>query len=192
MVGNAKRAASATSRSRWPVKSALPAISSAPAPCWARVAKAMSKSRSLPAPTMRICAPRRHLRVSFLRLGSCLGRVDEQTNHCGLRHYLAQELQLLGVQVGAVIEGDAGEITSRPAEACHEADFDWVFAGGEHDGYGRSRHLGCLRVSGAAGYDYGAMAANEISHQCRQSPSLIVRPAVFDRKVPPLSITRFS
>src|SRR5262249_45411159 len=135
---------------------------------------------------------RRHFRVSFLRLGSCLGRIVEQTNHGDLRHYLAQELQLLGVQVGAVVEGDAGEITSRPAEACHEADFDWVFAGGEHDGYGRSRHLGCLRVSGAAGYDYGAMAANEISHQCRQSPSLIVRPAVFDRKVPPLSITSFS
>jgi hypothetical protein len=88
---------------------------------------------------------RRHLRVFFLRLGSRLGRVDEQANHGGLRHYLAQELQLLGMQVGAVVEGNAGEITSRPVEACHKADLDRVFAGGKHDGYGRGRRLGCVR-----------------------------------------------
>jgi hypothetical protein len=44
----------------------------------------------------------------------------------------------------------------------------------------------------AAGYDYGALTANEISHQSRQSLSLIFRPAVFDRKVLSLNITSLS
>jgi hypothetical protein len=135
---------------------------------------------------------RRHLRLSFLRLGSRLGRVDEQANHGGLRHYLAQELQLLGMQVGAVVERNAGEITSRPVEVCHEADLDRVLTGGKPDGYGRSGRLGCVRYSVAAGYDYGALTANEIGHQSRQSLSLIFRPAVFDRKVLSLSITSLS
>src|SRR5262245_20438284 len=34
----------ATSRSTWPVNNASPAMRSAPAPCWARVAKATSKT----------------------------------------------------------------------------------------------------------------------------------------------------
>ena len=57
------------------------------------------------------------LRLAFLRLDSRHGRVDQHTNHCGLRHYLAQEFQLLGFQVGAVIKGNAGDITSRPVES---------------------------------------------------------------------------
>ena len=99
---------------------------------------------------------------------------------------------MLGKQVSAVVEGNAGEITSRPVEAWHEAGLDRVCAGGEHDGYGLSRRLGCVRFSVAGGYDYGALTANEIGHQSRQSLFLILRPAEFDRKVLSLSITSFS
>ncbi len=89
--------------------------------------------------------PSRHSRVSFLRLGRRRGRVDEYANHAGLWHYLAQEFQLLGLQVGAGEEGNAGDIASGPVESCHEANLHRVVAGREHDGNRRSCRLGRVR-----------------------------------------------
>jgi hypothetical protein len=54
------------------------------------------------------------------------------------------------------------------------------------------RRFGCVRCRVAAGYDYGALTANEIGRQFRQPIVLVFRPAVFDRKVLSLSITSLS
>ena len=99
---------------------------------------------------------------------------------------------MLGKQVGAVVEGNAGKITSRPVEAWHEAGFDRVCAGSKHDGYRAGRRLGGVRLNVASGYDYGAPIANEIGHQFRQSLPLILRPAEFDHEVLSLGIAGFS
>src|SRR6516165_7881038 len=170
-------------------------MSSASTRCCARVAKAVSKSRSLLAFTTNNCSPRARAATCAslsLRLGRRRGRVDEHTNHAGLRHHLAQEFQLLGLQVGAVEEGNAGDIASGPVESCHEANLHRVVAGREHDGNRRSCRLGGVRCRFAAGYDYSALTANEIGRQRRQSPLSILCPAVFNRNVLSLNITCFS
>ena len=115
------------------------------------------------------------LHLSLLQLGIIhLGRVDEQANHGGLRHYLAQELQLLGIQIGAVVEGDAGEITPRPVEAATRPTLTWSAPVANTIGprnppwlrtLQRRRRLSSRRTD-----------INQIGYQSRQSLFVILRP----------------
>src|SRR5262245_7008670 len=61
---------------------------------------------------------RRSLRLPFVPRGSWASWVHEHADHGSLRHYLAQQPQLLTLH-GSGDEGHAGDITSRPVETAH-------------------------------------------------------------------------
>ena len=74
-------------------------------------------------------------------------------------------------------------MTLPPAvQACHEAVVDRVAPGRDDDRYRRGCSLGRKSRSGVPD-DYGRPPANQIGYQRRQSITLVLGPAIFDRDV---------
>ena len=85
----------------------------------------------------------------------------------------------------------AGEVPAGPVEAGDKAQCDRVATGAKDDGYGRGRCLRRPRCGGAGGYEYRYASADEIGCKRREPIGLIFRPALFDRHVLALDISRF-
>jgi hypothetical protein len=79
-----------------------------------------------------------------------------------------------------------------PVEAGDKTYCDRVTAGGKDDRYGRGRDLRLQRCLGVDGYDHRYAAADQIGCKRRQQIILIVRHAVFERKVPAFDKAGFS
>src|SRR5215470_13270047 len=69
---------------------------------------------------------RRRLRVLCLKLGLRTFGVNQYSYDGSIWQSLAQQLQLFRFQVCARVEENAGDIASRPVEACHETDLDRI------------------------------------------------------------------
>src|SRR5262249_3728023 len=90
-------------------------------------------------------------------------------------------------------EVDAGGITARSIEACHQAELDRVITHTEHDRDRRGRSLSRECSGGRAGRgDHAYSTANEIGRQLWQAIISAFRPAIVDRHVLALDVTGVS
>src|SRR5262249_22644276 len=84
---------------------------------------------------------------------------------------------------------DAGDIATRPAEACHDTGFHRIGAGGKDDGNGGSRFF---RSKGSYCADrcdnHSYLTLHQISGQFLKPAILTVRPTEFDCDVPALRV----
>ncbi len=100
-----------------------------------------------------------------------------------------QQLQPLRPQLH-VQRDHAGQVAARPVEAGDEAGLHDIDARAEDDGNRRGRRLGRRCRGPAARRNHAHAATNQIRRQSRQSVVLAVGPAVFDRHVDALDISR--
>src|SRR5262249_52217617 len=94
-----------------------------------------------------------------------------------------QEAQPLGCNLD-VENIDAGRIAARSGKTGNETEFNRVFADAENDWNRRSSDLGGKRgrVAGGCG-NHGNAAANEVSHERRQTIIFALQPVVFEPRV---------
>ena len=92
-----------------------------------------------------------------------------------------------------VQRGHACEIACRPVQAGNEPKLDRVAPYPEDDRNRRGRRFCCkCRRSTAGRGNRSHPTTNQIGSQCRQSIVVALSPAVFDRNVPALDVTRFA
>jgi hypothetical protein len=93
-----------------------------------------------------------------------------------------QEAQSLGCNLD-VENIDAGRIAARSGEAGNKTELNRVFAHAENDWNRRSGGFGRKRGRVAAGRgNHGNPAADEVSHERRQTIIFALQPVVFDRR----------
>src|SRR5262245_10211389 len=94
-----------------------------------------------------------------------------------------QEAQPLGCNLD-VENIDAGSIAARSGKTGNETELNRVFADAENDWNRRSSDLGGKRRRVAAGCgNHGNAAANEVSHERRQTIIFALQPVVFEPRV---------
>src|SRR5262249_16200736 len=86
---------------------------------------------------------------------------------------------------------NAGDVSTRPVEAGHKAEFDWISAGDEDDGDRRCCGLGSKYCRWSERPDHRHLALHEISRHRRQWTITIRYPAVFDPHVLTFDIAHF-
>ena len=126
-----------------------------------------ARARCLCAVDLHADRPSRDFHLRHFGLGPGKGGVDHHGDRASLWQQVADQFKPLRPHLGRQ-QADAGEISSRPAEALDEAARDWVGAAGEDDGDGGSGLLSGLRRDGTSGRDHGDLTADQISHQRRQ------------------------
>ncbi len=170
-------------------------ITSAPARSWRKVAKAVSKSRSVLACRTWTCSPRvaaASCRTLDWASARASGLVDE---HCNDTVAVGTNSCISSSRFGSSSTsqpGHAREVAARPVEAGDKPSLDRVVADPEDD---RNRR-GCRfcrrrRRRTADGDDHSHLTENQIGCQCRQAVVLIFRQAIFDRHVLAFDIAGF-
>ena len=86
---------------------------------------------------------------------------------------------------------DTGRVAARLRQAGDETELDRVFAHLEDDRNRRGRRFGPERSGGVAGGDDSNTAADEISHERRQTIVAALQPVVLDRHVLALEVAGF-
>src|SRR6516165_1637078 len=133
----------------------------------------------------------RLLRVSCSGLGEIrTGRIYEHADRGGVGNHFVQQLKLLRHQEGVEIAYPC-DVPAWSIEAGDKPKLYGIGPSLEHDRNCRGRSLGSECGRGAGPGDHSDPPANKISGQGRQSIVVFLRPAVFDRDIPPLDIAGF-
>jgi hypothetical protein len=88
--------------------------------------------------------------------------------------------------------GHARYVATWPIKTGDESELNWVGSHFEDDRNGRSRRLCRKRRRSASRGNHSHPTLNQISHQRWQPISSALRPAVFDRHVLAIDVTRFA
>src|SRR5262249_49753238 len=146
-------------------------------------------AQDLQLPSPRVC---RVLCVFDLKLGIGRGRIYQQRDGPRRGGQLLRQVQLLCHQLRGE-EVHAGNITTRPIQACNEAKSDWVRSHYKHDRNCCGRRLchGCRNTAAAREY-HVHLTLHQIGSERWQKVELSARPAVFDRDIPALHIAAFA
>src|SRR5262249_37470885 len=107
------------------------------------------------------------------------------------RHQLVQQREPLRPEF-SVERVEAGQVASRPIEACNKPMLHGVATDAEYDW-----DAGSCRLSGESSHqsgwpDYGPSRFAQTTRQRWQSVSLVSRPAIFDHQVPAFYVGGFA
>jgi len=86
---------------------------------------------------------------------------------------------------------DAGHIAARPVETGDKPGSNRIKARDNRDGHRRGCRLGRWRRTAVRDY-YEYLTADKIGRQCRQTVTVILRPAILNRHVPTLDKSGFA